>query len=77
MFNTNTHEVIKEFKNDPNNSLSISSNRINSLFYDSKDRLWIGTRNNGLNLLSNISDSAFVRFEYDPLDSQGIGHNVD
>ncbi len=49
------------FLNDPKDSKTISSNRISSLFVDSKNNLWVGTLIGGLNLYSEETNS-FIRF---------------
>lgn len=41
----------EHFKYDPTNPNSISSNSINTLFIDSRGRLWVGAAGGGLNLL--------------------------
>ncbi|SHG63290.1 Signal transduction histidine kinase [Flavobacterium fluvii] len=43
--------VLKQFKADKNNPKSISSNQIYSILEDRKGRIWIGTYDNGINLL--------------------------
>ncbi|MCT4591416.1 MAG: response regulator [Carboxylicivirga sp.] len=45
--------VLKQFFYDPNDSLSLSNNRIYSLFTDSQGIVWIGTEGGGLNYISN------------------------
>ena len=37
------------YRNDPNDSTSISNNYIQTLFEDQQGQLWIGTRGGGLN----------------------------
>lgn len=53
---------ILNFYHETDNDKSISSNRILSLFEDSKKRIWIGTDGNGLNYYSLITEK-FVRVE--------------
>ncbi|WP_163400026.1 hybrid sensor histidine kinase/response regulator transcription factor [Flavobacterium fluviatile] len=43
--------TLKQFKADKNNPASISSNEIYSVLEDKKGRIWIGTYDNGINLL--------------------------
>ncbi|GAA0890458.1 two-component regulator propeller domain-containing protein [Fulvivirga kasyanovii] len=38
------------FRNDPDDSLSLSDNYISTLFVDHEGKLWIGTQNNGLSV---------------------------
>ena len=47
----NSQYVLKQFKVDKNNPKSISSNQIYSILEDKKGRIWIGTYDNGINLL--------------------------
>lgn len=51
------------FKHDPTDSLSINSECVDMLYFDSLGRLWIGTCE-GLNLF-NRSKETFTYFEYD------------
>jgi len=59
------------YKNDENDSTSISSNSIESIFIDSKGNIWIGTQN-GLSLYNGINDN-FKNFIYDENEPLGIG----
>lgn len=54
--------------NDPKNPSSLSSNKVNCLFQDSKKRIWVGT-SGGLNLLDSEKDRTFKRF----LTTPGLG----
>ena len=56
---------ILNFSHKTNDIESLSSNRIISLFEDSKKRIWIGTDGNGLNYYSLITEK-FVRVETPP-----------
>ena len=47
----NSQYTLKQFKADKNNPASISSNEIYSVLEDKKGRIWIGTYDNGINLL--------------------------
>lgn len=76
LLNTNSQKIVRSFKYRADNPQTISSNRVTALKYDSKDRLWIGTRNDGLNLLRDLSNSNFVRFQHDPADDQSISNNI-
>ncbi|MBN2166129.1 MAG: response regulator [Marinilabiliaceae bacterium] len=49
------------YKNDPNDYKSISGNRIESLFKDSKGNIWVGMLNNGLNRY-DPSLNSFIRY---------------
>ena len=56
---------ILNFSHKTNDIESLSSNRIISLFEDSKKRIWIGTDGNGLNYYSLITEK-FVRVKTPP-----------
>ncbi len=50
---------------DPKNQASLSSDKVNCLFQDSKKRIWIGA-SDGLNLLDSEKDRSFKRFLTNP-----------
>ena len=52
----------KVYKNDPNDTNSITSNWVNTLYVDKKNRLWIGTQH-GLNIYNKEKDN-FIRFPF-------------
>ncbi|MBN2485248.1 MAG: hypothetical protein JXB34_04690 [Bacteroidales bacterium] len=52
---------ITVYRNDPNDSCSISNSFIRVIFSDSKNRLWIGTSDGGLNLY-NFEKNNFTRY---------------
>lgn len=54
-----------------NNQSSISNSKINCIYEDSKNRLWVGTAN-GLNLLKSKKNSLFTRFLNDKNHPQQI-----
>ncbi len=58
------------FKNDPNNSSTISNDEILSILEDRNGRLWIGTEN-GLNLF-NLDSETFFSFKIDNKDPQAL-----
>jgi ligand-binding sensor domain-containing protein/signal transduction histidine kinase/DNA-binding response OmpR family regulator len=64
---------IKTFRNNPSDVNSISSNKINVLFVDSKGRLWIGT-SVGLNLFNHETEH-FERFLYDENNCSTLSSN--
>lgn len=64
---------IKFYKSVINNQNSISDNHINVIFQDSKNNLWIGTKN-GLNKYIPENDN-FIRFFNDPKNSYSIIDN--
>ncbi len=47
----NSQYELKQFKADKNNPKSISGNQIYSILEDAKGRIWVGTYDNGINLL--------------------------
>ncbi|GGF29669.1 hybrid sensor histidine kinase/response regulator transcription factor [Flavobacterium limi] len=49
--NLHSQYVLKQFKADKKNLKSISSNQIYSILEDNKGRIWIGTYDNGINLV--------------------------
>ncbi|PLX15284.1 MAG: hypothetical protein C0597_09050, partial [Marinilabiliales bacterium] len=66
----NEYDVIN-YKNIPNNSLSLSSNIINSIIEDKKGNIWIGTAH-GLNKLHKADDPkkyTFKQYYQNPTDS--------
>ena len=58
----------KEYRNDPNDPYSLSSNFITSLLVDSKQRLWVGTGYTGLSLYDRARDR-FLNLPPRPSDS--------
>lgn len=60
------------YKNDKNDSNSISNNYINSLFEDKDGTLWIGTNQGGLNCFNKYREE-FTSYKHNPLDSNSIG----
>lgn len=72
LFNPKTGAV-KNYRHQPGNTQSISSNYIRSLALDSQNRLWIGTFND-LNIYHEASDS-FVSYSSDPLVQGSLSQN--
>jgi ligand-binding sensor domain-containing protein/serine phosphatase RsbU (regulator of sigma subunit) len=64
----------KVFKNDPNDSTTISNNFINSILEDDKGNIWIGT-NNGLNKYNPFTGK-FQRFNNSIDLQKGLKENV-
>ncbi|WP_291959310.1 two-component regulator propeller domain-containing protein [Maribacter sp.] len=61
--------------NDPN---SISGKEISCIYEDSKNQLWIGTLQGGLNLVipgKNGLPDTFVSYQHDPNDINSLSHN--
>ncbi|MBU1101286.1 MAG: PAS domain S-box protein [Bacteroidetes bacterium] len=64
----------KHFKNDPNDSTSISDNFTRDICEYPEGKLWIATDGGGLNLL-DLATEKFTRFTYDPGNSNSISSN--
>lgn len=61
----------QHFYNDPNDSGSLSDNRVYKVFKDSKGNIWVGTFGGGLNKLDRANNS-FKRYRHDPSDSKSL-----
>jgi len=61
------------FKNDPNDSLSISSDKVYSVYRDRSGSLWVGTYN-GLDKLDEKTGE-FTHFQHDPANLNSISDN--
>jgi len=64
----------KVFKNNPNDSLSISGNIIISIAEDSSSNLWIATRNDGLNYYDR-QNGKFTRYQHNRQGKSSISTN--
>jgi len=62
------------YRHDPTDSTSISDNYVFALFEDSQNRLWVGTREKGLNLF-NRKENTFRRFKNEPGNSRSLSSN--
>lgn len=76
LINSNTRKLIKEFKHWPNNPNSINTNNVSALLLDSRDRLWVGTKGRGINLLNNFSSNEFTHFVNDINISASLTNNT-
>ena len=65
-----TGDKVQVYRHDEADSRSLSSDRVEVIYEDSANRLWIGT-NNGLNLMSDDRDS-FTRYRNDPSDPTSL-----
>ncbi|MGI9239095.1 MAG: ligand-binding sensor domain-containing diguanylate cyclase [Woeseiaceae bacterium] len=63
--------TIERFAHDAEDSASLSSDEVVSIFEDDRRRLWIGT-DKGLNLMDR-ENGAFVVYRHDPADASSIG----
>ena len=57
-------EVLRTYYHDPDDSLSISDNKIRSIDIDREGRIWIGTKGGGLNIHTPASDG-FISVKLD------------
>lgn len=64
----------KVFRHNPDDSLSISDNVVTAIALDKKQRLWVGTATNGLNLFDPATES-FIHFAHKPGQPQSIPSN--
>jgi ligand-binding sensor domain-containing protein/signal transduction histidine kinase len=64
-----------DYRHDPGDSTSISSNYIFCLYEDSKKNLWVGTMDGGL-CWYNRKENNFRRFKNDPSDSTSLINNL-
>jgi signal transduction histidine kinase/ligand-binding sensor domain-containing protein/DNA-binding response OmpR family regulator len=62
------------YRNDPDDSLSLSDNYISTIIEDSKGKFWIGTNSGGLNYF-DPETGQFQRFQHDPKDSLSLSQN--
>ncbi|KYK23504.1 hypothetical protein AYK24_07365 [Thermoplasmatales archaeon SG8-52-4] len=65
---------ISTYQHDPNDSVSLSDNRVTSIFEDNNGNLWIGTLEGGLNRLIH-SNQSFKRYQNDPKNPHSISGN--
>jgi ligand-binding sensor domain-containing protein len=72
LYNTKSEEI-QRFVNMPNQSFSLSDNRVFNLYRDRFGMLWIGTFN-GLNKLNNLVPK-FRTFRSDPDDPNSLSNN--
>lgn len=61
------------YKNDQDDSGSVSNNFIRCLFEDSRKNLWIGT-GNGLSRYNRVKDE-FINYKHDPKDAGSLSNN--
>jgi signal transduction histidine kinase/ligand-binding sensor domain-containing protein/CheY-like chemotaxis protein len=72
-FNSQTQKFTHYFHS-PGNPNSIGSDWINTVYIDSKGRLWIGTRGGGLALFDRKKNT-FINFRHDPAVPNSVAHN--
>ncbi|HGY54913.1 MAG TPA: hybrid sensor histidine kinase/response regulator [Caldithrix abyssi] len=66
---------IEVFKNDPNDSSSVSNNNSGNLFVDSKGFLWIGTWGDGLDKFDPVSGKKIKQYFHGAQDTNTISGN--
>ena len=71
-FDPKTTIFDRHFKSEHKDSLK--SNCIRSVFADSEDNIWVGTRGGGLSLY-NYDKSTFTTFKFDRFSANSISHN--
>lgn len=64
----------KTFNYDPKDSTSLGNDKVNVLYTDSRNKLWVGTSNGGLNFFHNKTQT-FKRFIYNPKDENSLAQN--
>ncbi|MCX8080430.1 MAG: SpoIIE family protein phosphatase [Bacteroidia bacterium] len=75
-FDKTKKAFIKIYEVEKDNPCSISGNDmfLSKVKVDSKKRIWVGTNNDGLNLM-DIENSCFYKFKLDELNSESINSN--
>ncbi len=73
MLNPATGEL-RQFKHNPADSASLSTDRLSALFEDSRGTLWIGTEGGGLNSLKRTT-MKFTRYLNNPANLHSISNN--
>ena len=67
-------ESFKHFFHDPNNSSSLSNNRVFSIYEDSQKELWITTLGGGLNVFEKETNT-FKHFRNNPDNKNSLSHD--
>jgi signal transduction histidine kinase/ligand-binding sensor domain-containing protein/DNA-binding response OmpR family regulator len=69
--------IFQHYRHLPDNPASLSSDRVFSIFEDSRGTLWIGTWGGGLNKLqlNDNSDAAFIHYKNDPDNPNSLSDN--
>jgi PAS domain S-box-containing protein len=66
---------VRKYKNDPQNSHSLSNNFILSIYEDRSGTLWIGTGGGGLDKCIDKEKGIFQHYQTLPDDAKSISHN--
>ena len=67
--------LIKVYKHNPKDTLSISDNAIYRVTIDHKNRIWIGTASGGLNLFDPLKET-FKNWQFDRNNNQSLSNNT-
>jgi ligand-binding sensor domain-containing protein/signal transduction histidine kinase len=73
-FPDNGESEFTHYMHDDNDVNSISGNAIFTVFEDSKERLWVGTENEGLNLFDE-ENNKFIHYRSDPFNDNSLNNN--
>jgi signal transduction histidine kinase/ligand-binding sensor domain-containing protein len=65
----------KVYRNDPDDSGSLSNNYIWSICEDSSGNIWVGTEGGGLNKFDPVSE-IFFRYTFNPEDASSLSSNI-
>ena len=65
----------KHYQHDPQDSTTISANRLESLYVDQEGTLWIGSFEAGLNRYDKETDT-FKHYQHDPDDGSSLSHEL-
>lgn len=76
LIETKTKKTLKIYSHDKENPRSIGSNNIETILFDSKKRLWVGTRNDGVSLLSDPKTGQFKRFINSSSNPSSLANNI-
>lgn len=66
---------LTNFRNEPLNRSSISSNKISQVLYDSEGTIWVGTIEGGLNKLVDEETGSFIRYTFQGQNPNSIQDN--
>lgn len=66
--------TVRQYKQSPGNLNGLETNKINTLFEDSRRRLWVGTQNSGFYRYDAAGDS-FVQYKRKPADINSLSND--
>jgi signal transduction histidine kinase/ligand-binding sensor domain-containing protein/CheY-like chemotaxis protein len=66
--------TFRVYRHDPRNPQSLSQNYIQCLHTTAQGRIWIGTRNGGVNVFDPTTET-FTRYRHDPRDPRSLSDN--